>query len=112
MRITESIEHNITVLLVEGRLDATSAPEAENVFRSTAQKTPPKLLLDLTGVEYISSGGLRSVIMLMKMVRQYQGVLSLCGMGPFVSEVFDITHLADQFTIYPSRTDALAAMNA
>jgi anti-anti-sigma factor len=67
------------------------------------------VLVDLSGVEYISSGGLRVIIMVSKALERINGTLKLCGLTPFVSEVFEITNLSKRYEICTDRQEGLAA---
>jgi stage II sporulation protein AA (anti-sigma F factor antagonist) len=112
MEIRETTEHGITVIELEGRFDAPSAPEAEDAFRRVTDKGIDRVVLDLSGVEYISSGGLRAIIVLLKTMNRNAGSLAVCGLNPFVSEVFEITHLADRLNVQATRAQALQALQA
>ena len=97
----------VSVVSFRGRFDAPSAPEAERKLRELLDSGMSKVLLDLTAVEYISSGGLRVIIMLTKALEKINGELKLCGLSPFVSEVFKITNLAKRYEICATREEAL-----
>ena len=68
-------------------------------------------VLDLGRLEYISSAGLRVVLMLAKRIRENQGQLVLCGMHPHVREVFDISGFLAILTVVDTREQALAETN-
>ena len=112
MEISCEREGKVYVLVLRGRFDAPSAPEAERILRDYLNEGMNHVALDLTDVEYISSGGLRVVVMLTKALEKIEGQLKLCGLSPFVSEVFKITNLAKRYEIYQTRQDALAAFGA
>ena len=109
MTIDTLTEQGITVIAVQGRLDAPAAPEAERAFVAAVDEGARRVLLDLNGVDYMSSGGIRVIVMLSKRLGREGGSLKLCGMNPFVSEVFEITNLASQYDIRSDRHAGLAA---
>ncbi len=109
MEINQQRVNDVAVVALEGRFDAPAAPEAENAFKNCLQDGATKILIDLSGVEYISSGGLRVIIMVTKALEKVNGTLKLCGLTPFVSEVFDITNLSKRYEICPDRPTGLAA---
>lgn len=106
-------EHNgVSVVALRGRFDAPAAPEAESAFKDVLNQGAKQVLLDLSGVEYISSGGLRVIIMLTKALEKSNGDLKLCGLSPFVSEVFKITNLSKRYEICVTREEGLAAFQS
>lgn len=102
-------EQGVTILSIVGRLDAVAAPDVQAYFMQAVAESPAAVLLDLEGVEYISSGGIRSVIMLMRACERYGSRLRICGMNPFVRQVFELSNLTQIFDIHPGRQDALIA---
>lgn len=110
MEILDSNENGVQIIRLAGRLDAPAVPETEKVFRSVIHGGAQRVMLDLSGVEYISSSGLRLAIMLLKAIERAGGQLAFCSPSPFVSEVFSITHLSDRFDVYSSREEALAIL--
>jgi len=112
MKIKEECIDGITVVALIGRFDAASAPEVEDHFQELISRCPARLLVDLSGVEYISSGGLRVIIMLAKAVGKVKGELRLCALNPFVTEVFQLTNLYKKYLTSKTREDALAAFNS
>jgi len=109
MEINHEKVADIAVVALEGRFDAPSAPEAESAFKNYLQDGTSKILVDLSGVEYISSGGLRVIIMVSKALERINGTLKLCGLTPFVSEVFEITNLSKRYEICEDKREGLAA---
>lgn len=94
--VKERLEDALTVKL-EGRLDTTTAPELEAALHEelTDLKT---LLFDLTGLEYISSAGLRVLLSTQKTMNR-QGSMKLFGVRETIMEIFEITGFCDILTI-------------
>jgi anti-sigma B factor antagonist len=68
----------------------------------------PKLLLDFTTVDHLSSAALGMLINVNSRIRQKNGQLRLANIKPQIYEVFVITKLTKLFRILPTRTEALA----
>lgn len=66
-----------------------------------------RIVLDLSGVEYVSCAGLARLIRLLKAVRKNGGTLRLSGLQPFVSEVFRAVRLDELFSIHASPEAAI-----
>ncbi len=109
MEIRHHKTAGVAVVTLSGRFDAPSAPEAEDAFKGYLQDGTKKVLIDLSGVEYISSGGLRVIIMVTKALEKVNGTLKLCGLTPFVSEVFEITNLSKRYEICEDQRAGLTA---
>jgi len=79
------------ILAVTGRMDAVTAPEFENRVLDWINAGETHLIVDLGGLEYISSAGLRSILTIAKNVKGKQGQIVLCGLRDTVKEVFEIS---------------------
>ncbi len=80
-------------LTIEGRIDTTTAPSLETVINSMDSNVK-ELVLDMKGVEYISSAGLRILLAAQKKMSKV-GSLKLTGVCDAVMEVFEMTGFAD-----------------
>ena len=80
-------------LLLEGRLDSVTAPEAEAVFHQVAERFD-KIVLNMTQLEYISSAGLRARKRLHMEMKKKGGSLVLTNVRKMVMEVFEMTGFA------------------
>lgn len=109
MRVDETMEGEVLILAVQGRLDSNTAKELDETL--TAQVgSKPAVVLDFSGLEYISSAGLRVLLKAAKQGRAGGGKLALCALSPHVREVFDISGFSSIFSIQPDRAAALAAV--
>jgi anti-anti-sigma factor len=79
MHITESKEGAITILHLAGRLDASRAPAAGQRIDAAIDAGARQLVLDLAGIEYISSAGLRLLLTTAKRVQHVHGRLVLAA---------------------------------
>jgi anti-anti-sigma factor len=70
-----------------GRIDGTNAAAAEAELKSILESDGPNLILDLSGVDYLSSAGLRVVLVAAKSTRASGGKLVLAGPRPAISEI-------------------------
>lgn len=77
-------------LRLEGRLDTTSAPAAQDAFLKVAGEYA-KVTLDFANLVYVSSAGLRAILTLQKQINRTGGSLTLTNVSPAVMEVFEMT---------------------
>jgi anti-sigma B factor antagonist len=75
------------------------------------EKEHPKLLLDFSTVDHLSSAALGMLINANNSIKQRNGQLRLTNIKPQIYEVFVITKLNKLFRIYPSRDEAMASFN-
>ena len=86
-----------TVVEIVGRLDTTTAPSLEKTINDDILGTK-QLILDLKGLEYISSAGLRVLLSAQKKMQQV-GTMKVINVCESVMDVFSITGFADILTI-------------
>lgn len=80
-------------LIIEGRLDSNSAPEAEEIFTQVGERFE-KVVLNMEKLEYTSSAGLRIIKNLQVQMNKKQGELVLKNVNKMVMEVFEMTGFA------------------
>lgn len=96
------------VVKVVGRMDATSAPQFEEECAKWIEQGEKNLVVDMGGLEYISSAGLRSILATGKKLKGSGGVLVFGNMQGMVKEVFDISGFTSIFPVYDTLEAALA----
>lgn len=109
MQIKEDTRGGVLVVTASGRLDSGSAGVLEAVLPPRVQ-THDKVVLDLADVPYVSSAGLRVMLMGAKAARGNGHKLALAGLSPSVMEVFDISGFTALFTIEADVDSAVAAL--
>jgi anti-anti-sigma factor len=112
MDIIKNESVNVVTLAFKGRLDAASAPQAETAVKEFLGSGKTSLLLDLSGLEYISSAGLRVLLLANKALKQKSGALALCGVKGTVQEVLDVSGFTALFKVAASATEALSELNS
>ncbi|MCX6841798.1 MAG: STAS domain-containing protein [candidate division WOR-3 bacterium] len=101
---------NATVMEVTGRLDAVTSPAFEKEIIAFFSNPAQGLALDLGQVDYISSAGLRVMLLGAKKAKESNGGLALFGLRSQVMEVFRISGLTSLLAILPNEAEALAAI--
>lgn len=97
MDIKKTKNDTTLTLAIQGRIDTTTAPQLEAELRSDIDGVT-ELYLDFTGVEYISSAGLRVMLSAQKLMSR-QGKMVLSHVNESVMEVFEVTGFSDILTI-------------
>lgn len=110
MDIREDRRDSALVVAPQGRIDSNSAGAVEAALLSKAKE--PRLVVDLSSVEYISSAGLRVFLMLARKVKESGGRLALSGLGASVKQVFDLAGFTALFVVEPTVDAALARLSA
>ena len=96
-----------TVLTISGRMDAVTAPEIEKGLSALVDGGEKRLIIDLKDLEYISSAGLRSLLVLAKRLKREEGNMVFTNLQGHVMEVFKISGFYSLFTVFNSVDDAL-----
>jgi len=108
MDINQNSIDNMPIVSVSGRIDGATYKDLETILNELIDQNKSEIVLDLEGVVYISSVGLRVLLAAQKKVRPKGGELKLVSLQPFVREVFEITGFTKLFTIYPNQGEALS----
>lgn len=100
-----------TVVNLDGRIDSSAAVEFESRMIQIINSGCNTMLVDFTNLVFISSAGLRVLLLAAKKVRPYGGKILLCALSDDVQEVFDISGFSSIFSIFKTREEAIAAMH-
>jgi anti-anti-sigma factor len=106
---------NALVLAASGRIDHSSAEDFKTALQPYLERCKAGadvIVLDLSGVEYISSVGLRVLMLAAKQARSQGGAISVAALQPVVKEIFEISKFNLVIPCYPGVRDALAAYGA
>ena len=107
MQIFTTKESDNLVLEVKGRLDAVTSVKLEEEGRAWIDQGEKAIVMDLGGVDYISSAGLRTILVLARKLNGSGGQIRFCGLRGMVQEVFSISGFNSLFPVFPSLTEAL-----
>ena len=105
---------NVVLIEVEGRIDHSTAPAFGSALLPQVEGCAgedKKLLLDLSKVTYMSSAGLRVLMIAAKGCRKQSGRIVLAALQPTVQEVFKIGRFDMVLETLPTVRDALAAIS-
>lgn len=112
LSMNELAEGDITILDLTGQLDGVGAPELEKRCLPVFDRSAARLVLDFSGLDYISSAGLRSLLVLAKRARAADGAFAICNPAPMVREVMEISGFDKLLRLADSRTAAVSAVRA
>jgi anti-anti-sigma factor len=107
MQIETEKEKNTIVISVKGKIDAVTAPDFEKALANLIAQGENTLLLNLIGLEYISSAGLRSILATAKQLKTKNGKILFSGLRGPVKDVFNISGFGTIFKIFETKDDAL-----
>ena len=94
MTINVERDFELVTLEITGRLDTTTAPNLESVINELSKDTK-ELVFDMSGVEYISSAGIRVLLGAYKKINSAQGKTRIEKANEMVREVFEMTGLSE-----------------
>jgi len=112
MHIREDRSDGVTIIAPAGRVDSTTSSSLERHLLGLIGAGRHRLVVDLAEVDYISSAGLRVLLMLAKKTKETRGALALCEMGDAVRQVFGLAGFLPLFTIETSRDAAVTRVSA
>ena len=107
MEIQEETIGSATILVPLSRVDSATAKAFEARVIAAVGTGVARIVIDFSRLDYISSAGLRVVLVGAKMTRAPRK-FALCGMKPQIREVFDVSGFSKILAIHPDRDAALA----
>ncbi|MCG6861879.1 MAG: STAS domain-containing protein [Chromatiaceae bacterium] len=110
MHISEQRKEGVLILGPEGRLDTNTSEPFEQRMMAVIDAGNNRLVVDLTELDYISSAGLRVLLMSAKRLKNEQGRLALCGLKSHIREVFEISGFLKILTVVENTDAAVAAV--
>lgn len=105
--IHRSTEQGLSILRLEGYLDAHTAPEFEKAVQAEFEAGRLRLVVECSRLSYISSAGLGVFMSFIEEIRAAGGDIKICGLAPKVFQVFDILGFSALFDIVPDLPAAI-----
>ena len=112
LRISEEKTGGVFVLVLTGRLGAASAVRFDAAVTGAVARGDVRLVVDMDGVDYISSAGLRALAAAEGRCAEARGALLLCGLTDPVRIALDLAGLLPELAIVPTRAQAIARIAA
>ena len=110
MQITTTNEAGASVIRVEGSMDAISVAEFDAEWKKVIEEGSTRVVVEMGGLEYISSAGLRGILMLAKTTKMKGVALAFTGMRDMVSDMFKLSGFLTILSVHPDVPSALAAL--
>lgn len=110
MQIDTAVTDGITIVTVSGRMDATTVNEFSETCQKLLAEGAQKMAIDLGGLEYISSAGLRGILVLEKFSKKNGSTLAFCSMQAMVADMFRLSGFTAILRVFPSLEEALNSL--
>ena len=104
--IQSSVEDGLSIITLEGFVDAHTAPQFETTVQSEIDAGRIRLIIDCEKLSYISSAGLGVFMSFVEEVRDRGGDIKICGLVPKVKHTFDILGFQDIFEMLENQPAA------
>jgi anti-anti-sigma factor len=105
--IKESMSGNVLILSVTGRLDAVTSPNTEIALFKYIDSGHHRLILDFSGVDYLSSAGMRVLLSIAKKLKSLLGKFVICCVTPNVMDVLKMSGFDHVLELSKTEADAL-----
>lgn len=105
--LRRSAEGNLSVIHLEGYLDAHTAPQFERAIQEEIDAGRYRIIVDCASLTYISSAGLGVFMSFIEEIREQGGDIKICGLTPKVKQVFDILGFSEIYDICENHPDAV-----
>ena len=98
------------ILALEGEIDLHRSPQVKESLEPLITQKVPRILLDFSGVTYVDSSGLATMIETLQRIQSYGGKFAMFGLRESVRNIFEIARLDQIFTIFPDEASAVAGV--
>jgi len=107
MELTEKNTDKCTIIDIKGRLDTINSNIFEKRLMELMDQQVDRILVNCTQMDYISSSGLRDLLIALKKITLTGGKFVICGLQGNIREIFEISGFTTIFEIYPGEEEAL-----
>ena len=112
MKITQRVEGDVTVFLPEGRIDTQAATDMDQALQAAVSAGKHNMVVDMSGVDYISSAGLRTLAAVLVRSRAEGGDMKLAALNTRVTRVFRIIGFDVLMSVHDTPEAAIAEFPA
>ena len=106
INIETTSQEGVAVVVIQGEIDSATAPQVQNTLLPLVQQHDT-LVLDLAGVPYMSSAGLRTMLLLYRQALTHNGKLILTGVAEPIKDTMSITGFLKFFVLCDTTAAAL-----
>ena len=112
MDVTSQRTGGALIVSVEGRVDGANARKFQKAVESVIEDDDRAVILDMESLSYISSAGLRSILLIAKGLQKRNAQFAVCSLQDAIGEVFRIVGFDKIVTIHSSQGEAVSAMGS
>ncbi len=109
MDIQTKMIDDILVINLTGEINGRNAPDVQDQLLPLA-RPGSRLLLNMSGVSYMSSAGLRTLLMLYRQINNQSGCVFLSNLQEMIQEMMSVTGFLDFFTAFVTEAEGIAAL--
>ena len=109
MKVETLSQGNSLILLTEGRVDGTNAVDFQNQMENAIKGNDQPVVLDFENLSYISSAGLRAILVVAKSLQRQNVKFAVCSLIDPVKEVFVISGFDRIIPIHDSQEAAIGS---
>lgn len=110
MQCSETAENGGVVLKLTGEIDLASSPELRKLLQEKVKAKCPALVIDFSGVQYIDSSGLATLVEYRRDSNAFSGKFALASLNDRVRTIFELVRLNEIIPIHPSVPEAMTAL--
>ena len=111
MQLKSERQDTILTIRVEGRIDGANAREFEEAVRTSITENDYTVIIDFEKITYISSAGLRAVLLIAKTFGKQNIKFALYSLSDSIKEIFEISGFDQIIAIFESRAKVLASLD-
>lgn len=109
MELSKEKRGDFTIVGISGKLDTTTAPQLNTELDQLSNQGESKIVIDCADLDYISSSGLRVLLVYLKKLKGAGGKLLLSNIKDSIKEIFVVSGFTSIFSIFNSVDEALAS---
>lgn len=111
MQLTTEQIGEITIVKIQGRLDALVADNLRDSLTALLHQGCTRLLINCSEVEFLSSSSMRAFLAVAQAMQKQEGKMVFCGFSQAIQEVLRLSGVFKYFNHYPSHSDAISALS-
>ena len=111
MDVTTERQDSVLSAQVGGRIDGSNVAEFEEAIRTAIEESDRAVIMDFDKLVYISSAGLRAILLTAKSLGNRNAKFALCSLSDQIREVFETSGFDKVIAIHPSKAEALASLH-